>query len=138
MDTVTTTRKVDRILYVCTDCHDGGEEICGYADRRDLGVMPDGRWLCENCLAKLPESKTKGLECPPAYASAEHGIFDEGIEFALTQLCKWLEVDPKSVCWDAATETVEGDVSAVIGNILRAKYGDDFSPQLAVFTARSR
>lgn len=136
MDTVTLTRKVVRIMYVCTDCHDSGEEICVYADRRDLGVMSDGRWLCENCLAKLPEGKTK-LKCPPAYASAEHGIFDEGVEFALTRLCKFLGVDLKSVCWDAATETVDGDVSAVIGNILCAKYGDYFSPQLAVFTART-
>lgn len=132
MDTVTVTRKVDRILYVCTDCHDSGEEICGFADRRDLRVMPDGRWLCENCLMKLPNHKSKGLKCPPAYASAEHGIQDEGIEIALTHLCKVLGVDPKEVTWDAATETVEGDTSSVIYSILHAKFGEDFDPKATV------
>ena len=128
-ETVTTTRKVDRILYVCTDCHDGGEEICGYADRRDLVVMPDGRWLCENCLMRLPERESRGLKCPPAYGPAKDGTHDEGIDLALVQLAKILGVDPKAVTWDAATETVEGDVTAVISNILCAKYGDDFDPR---------
>jgi hypothetical protein len=52
----------------------------------------------------------------------------EGIDFALEQLCKFLDVDPASVNWDAATETVDGDVQAVIGNILRAKFGEDWGP----------
>ena len=29
------------------------------------------------------------------------------------------------VNWDAATETLDGDVQAVIGNILRARFGED-------------
>lgn len=51
-----------------------------------------------------------------------------GCDFAMTQLCHFLGVDPETINWDAATETVEGDVQAVIGNILRAKFGDDWSP----------
>lgn len=50
-----------------------------------------------------------------------------GCDFALVELCKTLDIDPKSVNWDAATETVDGDVSAIIWNILRARFGDDFS-----------
>lgn len=46
----------------------------------------------------------------------------------MTQLCSYLDVDRGSVSWDAATETVEGDVSAVIGNILAAKFGENWSP----------
>ncbi len=53
---------------------------------------------------------------------------DEGIDFALLQLCAFLGVDPASVSWDAATETRDGDVLAVIGNILRAKFGEDWGP----------
>lgn len=53
----------------------------------------------------------------------------EGIDFALEQLCTFLGVDPHMVSWDAATETVDGDVNAVIGNIMRAKYGEDFDPK---------
>jgi hypothetical protein len=54
--------------------------------------------------------------------------WNEGCDFAMTQLCKFLGVEPSSISWDAATETVEGDVSAVIGNILRAKFGEDWGP----------
>lgn len=38
-----------RIMYVCTDCAENVPECCGYYDTSDLVVMPDGRWLCENC-----------------------------------------------------------------------------------------
>lgn len=53
----------------------------------------------------------------------------DGIDFALEQLCTVLGVDPHMVSWDAATETVDGDVRAVIGNIMCAKYGEDFDPR---------
>ena len=49
---------------------------------------------------------------------------DAGIDFALEQLCKFLNLDPGLVNWDAATETGEGDVQAVIGNIFRNRFGD--------------
>lgn len=51
-----------------------------------------------------------------------------GLDFGMLQLCQSLGVDPKSVTWDAATETLDGDVCAVIWNILRAKMGDDWDP----------
>ena len=54
--------------------------------------------------------------------------WNDGCDFAMTQLCKFLGVEPNNVRWDAATEAVDGDVQAVIGNILRAKFGEDFSP----------
>jgi hypothetical protein len=54
--------------------------------------------------------------------------WNEGCDFAMRQLCSFLGVDPMSVSWDAATETVEGDVCAVIGNILRAKLGENWGP----------
>lgn len=53
---------------------------------------------------------------------------DAAVDFALVQLCKVLGVDPEKINWDAATETFTGDVQAVIGNILRAKYGDNWGP----------
>ncbi len=51
-----------------------------------------------------------------------------GCDFALEQLGKYLSIDLSSITWDGATETVEGDVEAVIGNILRAKYGENWGP----------
>lgn len=54
--------------------------------------------------------------------------WNAGCDFAMTRLCAFLGVDPNSVSWDAATETIDGDVSAVIGNIMRAKFGEDWSP----------
>jgi hypothetical protein len=53
---------------------------------------------------------------------------DAAVDFTLVQLCKVLGLDPESFSWDAATETFTGDVQAVIGNILRAKYGEDWGP----------
>lgn len=53
--------------------------------------------------------------------------WDAGCQFAMDMLCDVLGVDPKSVNWDAATETLDGDVASVIGNIMRAKYGDEWS-----------
>jgi hypothetical protein len=38
-----------RIMYCCTDCADNNAEACGYFDRDNLRVMPDGRWLCAGC-----------------------------------------------------------------------------------------
>lgn len=54
--------------------------------------------------------------------------WNAGLDFAMVRFCQYLGVDPGSVSWDAATETLDGDVSAVIGNILRAKFGEDWAP----------
>jgi hypothetical protein len=52
--------------------------------------------------------------------------WNAGIDYGQTQLCAVLGVDPTSVSWDAATETLDGDVQSVIGNILTARFGDDW------------
>jgi hypothetical protein len=54
--------------------------------------------------------------------------WNAGLDFAMGQFCAALGVDPKSVRWDAATETLDGDVNAVIWNILRARFGEDWDP----------
>ena len=54
----------------------------------------------------------------------------------MTQLCAYLNVDPASVSWDAATETVEGDVSSVIGNIFTAHFGELWSPRVQCQTCQ--
>ncbi len=61
--------------------------------------------------------------------SDEH--WNAGCDFAMEQLCKALGVDPATVNWDAATETVDGDVQSVIWNILRTRMGEDWSPDTA-------
>jgi hypothetical protein len=43
-------------------------------------------------------------------------------------LCAILKVDPQSVSWDAATETLDGDVRAVLHGILTAGLGEDWKP----------
>lgn len=57
--------------------------------------------------------------------------WNAGCDFAMTQLCRALDVDPDTVNWDAATETVDGDVQSVIWNILRARMGEDWDPDTA-------
>jgi hypothetical protein len=54
--------------------------------------------------------------------------WNAGCDFAMVQLCAVLGIEPNSISWDAATETVDGDVCAVICNIMRAKFGDDWNP----------
>jgi len=58
--------------------------------------------------------------------------WNAGLDYAMTQLCELLGVDQNAVTWDAATETLDGDVRAVLGNILRAKYGENWGPRDAV------
>jgi hypothetical protein len=69
-----------RIMYVCSDCSDSLPESCGFYDRNDLRVIPDGRWLCEGCFddtdwkdrGEDPEAETSKLwadfPAPPEYA----------------------------------------------------------------------
>lgn len=38
------------IMYVCEPCQENAPESCGYYDRTDLLVAPDGTWLCADCL----------------------------------------------------------------------------------------
>lgn len=52
--------------------------------------------------------------------------WNAGLDYALVQLCRKLDVETHAVCWDAATETVDGDVRSVIGNILTIWAGDDW------------
>ncbi|GJE29786.1 DUF551 domain-containing protein [Methylobacterium organophilum] len=52
--------------------------------------------------------------------------WNAGLDYGQRQLCAVLGVDPGSVSWDAATETLDGDVRSVIGNILTAWAGDEW------------
>lgn len=71
---------------------------------------------------------------PDAVAWQDDPSADErwnaGLDYGQTQLCTVLGVDPASVRWDAATETLDGDVQSVIGNILTARFGDDWRSAL--------
>lgn len=59
-----------RIMYVCVGCHDALPESCGYWDRHDLAVMPDGRWLCQSCAEEFEGEERvtwADLPSPPIY-----------------------------------------------------------------------
>ena len=61
--------------------------------------------------------------------------WNAGCDYAMTALCKLLRINTDDVTWDAATEELEGDVLAVLGNILTVRFGDDWrraEPQPAV------
>ncbi len=38
-----------RVMFCCESCADNYPEGCGYFDRDDLRVMPNGKWLCDGC-----------------------------------------------------------------------------------------
>jgi hypothetical protein len=71
---------------------------------------------------------------PPDTAAADDwrsdpsgdGRWIAGCDFAITQMAAVLGIEPDAFSWDAATEELEGDVRAVIGNVLTAKFGDDW------------
>ncbi|MFC5505137.1 hypothetical protein [Bosea massiliensis] len=67
---------------------------------------------------------------------ADQETIDEGVDLALIQLCNVLGVSTEAVNWDAASETFEGDVQSVICSILRAKYGEYWSADDGLESAR--
>ena len=46
----------ERIMYCCTVCADANPEMCGYFDRTNLRVMPDGDWLCDSCFDETTQA----------------------------------------------------------------------------------
>lgn len=52
--------------------------------------------------------------------------WNAGLDFAMLQLCAALGVDADSISFDAATETLDGDVQSVMWRILQARFGEDF------------
>lgn len=52
--------------------------------------------------------------------------WNAGCDYAMQQLCVVLGVDPQSIVWDAATETLDGDVRAQATNVIVARFGDDW------------
>lgn len=59
---------------------------------------------------------------------AQDERWNAGFDFATLQLCNVLGIDPETVTWDVATETLEGDARAVLANILRRRLGDGLNP----------
>ena len=57
--------------------------------------------------------------------------WNAGCQFAQDQLCKVLGVAPKLVNWDAATETLDGDVQSVTCKILTAGLGEEWAERSA-------
>jgi hypothetical protein len=79
---------------------------------------------------------TAGYVTPEAHAADDwesDPAADErwvaGCDFAIFQLASVLGIKPDAFSWDAATEELDGDVRAVIGNALTAAFGDDWSPE---------
>lgn len=51
--------------------------------------------------------------------------FHAGVDYAIEAMAIVLGVGINDFSHDAATETMDGDVMAVIGNCLNAKFGED-------------
>ncbi|SFF22218.1 hypothetical protein [Methylobacterium sp. yr596] len=108
---------------------------CEADDAPDEGDSSAQIWrhACDTILLRM--GKHPSQSPTPDGVIKERGegrTWDEGITYGLRQLCAVLGVDPSKVSWDAATETVEGDVRSVIGNILRAWAADDWQDLPAI------
>jgi hypothetical protein len=106
--------------------------------------MGDGRWIEGDFLpedaakvATLILGKPSVNELGPTPAPtdeagewkddpAEDERWNAGHDHAMTRLCSVLGVDPASVSRDVATETLDGDVDAMIVNVLRKRFGQDW------------
>lgn len=78
-ETSSPVNKQDKIMYVCGPCTDVAPESCGYFDRNELRVMPDGTWLCEGCFengdledygVKTEDPFWSDFKAPPEYTPA--------------------------------------------------------------------
>jgi hypothetical protein len=54
---------------------------------------------------------------------------DPGVNFLMDMLIETLGLTKDQVTWDAATETYDGDVQAVLSGILRLRFGEYFDPR---------
>lgn len=79
------------------------------------------------------DADAAGVDWRDDMASDER--WNAGVNFAIEQLCGIFGVDPKSINWDAATETLDGDVSSVLCNVLVAAYGEEWSSYAPVTAA---
>lgn len=103
-------------------------------DKIIIGHVRDAHGLLQDALrAPSPRAPSEDDDWKDDPSADER--WQAGLDFGLLELCAVLDVKPHDVTWDAATETLDGDVSAVIGNILRAKYGEDFDPTSPAPTA---
>lgn len=93
-------------------------------------LLPDQAKYLDRVMYAEPRGDTAMKLQSTRWGDKNHSSeqWQSGCEFALLQLCHVLNVDPKTVTWDVATETLDGDVRAVIDNIVREKYGEDWDP----------
>lgn len=136
----------DRDLAVIRDAlHENADALEGYVRWiNDRPMLPEREKAIATVKADVKEAHSLWMRlCEPPVLSPvprpletkdeEDPYSDErwqvGCDFALGQLCEYLDVDPALICWDAATETVDGDVKSVIGNIMRAKFDEEWSPR---------
>lgn len=61
-----------------------------------------------------------------------------GCDFAICQLAAVLGTEPSAFSWDAATEELDGDVRAIIGNALAAGLGEDWQDRPTVAALAQR
>lgn len=57
-----------------------------------------------------------------------------GFEYTVVQLCILLDVDPKTINWDAGSETFDGDVRSVLAGVMVRAYGDEWAANSATAT----
>lgn len=58
------------------------------------------------------------------------GSFETGMEWAVETIGEMLGVSANDYSWDAATEEWEGDVRAMMCNMLTAALGDDWQDKI--------
>ena len=81
----------------------------------------------DTSVGPLTSRPTRNAEVGDEEDLASDDRWNAGVNYAIERLCEILGVDPKAINWDAATETLDGDVMSVICNVLVAAYGEEWS-----------
>lgn len=73
-----------KIMYVCQRCYENAPEMCG-KDRTDISVMPDGRWICNDCTHEEYDGETLLPDAPLLYAAPQP------VEAVAVKALEWVE-----------------------------------------------
>lgn len=85
-------------------------------------------YVASSTLPAEPEGEEQNWRDDPAADER----WNAGCDFAMQQLCAVVGIDPQEVNWDAATETVDGDVRSVIRDIMETGLGEYWQDRCAI------
>lgn len=118
-----------------TEAAEHAAELAMFADRsvdawkeRDYYLKSNVALAEEITRLQARVAELEAGDTHPDYDPTDDIRWVSGCNFAVTQLARSLGVPLDAFSWDAATETLDGDVTSVLWNVLYAAFGEDWEP----------